>query len=74
MKPCSLRVLSSQVMDDLEHVLTAQELEKLRSSYDAETNRYLLRAAGFDLLTDEELVTREPDGDVRFLWVLAQKP
>jgi len=43
------------------------------SSYDAETNRYLLRAAGFDLLTDEELVTREPDGDVRFLWVLAQK-
>jgi predicted methyltransferase len=38
------------------------------------TNRHLVRAAGFEFLIDETLVTREPDGDVRFLWVLAQKP
>jgi SAM-dependent methyltransferase len=44
------------------------------SSYDAATNRDLLRDAGFDLLIDETLVTREPDGDVSFPWVLAQKP
>jgi hypothetical protein len=44
------------------------------SSYNAETNRHLLRTAGFELLIDDILVTREPDGDVRFQWVLAQKP
>ena len=44
------------------------------SSYDADTNRRLVHAAGFDFLVDETLVTREPDGDVAFLWVLAQKP
>ena len=43
------------------------------SGYDADTNRHLLRAAGFEFLIDETLVTREPDGDARFLWVLAQK-
>jgi len=44
------------------------------SSYDAETNRDLLRAAGLDLLIDEVLETLEPEGPVDFLWVLARKP
>ena len=44
------------------------------SSYDAEENRQLLRAAGFELQVDDVQVTRDPDGDVSFLWVLARKP
>lgn len=43
------------------------------SSYDAETNRRLLRRAGFDLLLDEVVEEREPEGTVAFLWVLARK-
>jgi cyclopropane fatty-acyl-phospholipid synthase-like methyltransferase len=48
--------------------------EMFFSSHDAEENRRLVRAAGFELLRDEVLVTREPEGDVVFLWVLARKP
>jgi len=44
------------------------------SSHDADTNRRLMRSAGFDLIVDEVAITHEPDGDVPFLWVLAQKP
>jgi ubiquinone/menaquinone biosynthesis C-methylase UbiE len=44
------------------------------SSHDADTNRRLLRAAGFELRLDEVAVTHEPEGDVAFLWVIAQKP
>lgn len=44
------------------------------SSHDAETNRSLLRAAAFELLFDEVLETREPEGAVSFLWVIAQRP
>lgn len=44
------------------------------SSYDAETNRQLLRAAGFELEIDDIEVTHEPEGDVDFLWILARKP
>ena len=44
------------------------------SSHDAEENRRLLRAAGFQLEVDEVLTTHEPEGDVSFLWVLARKP
>jgi SAM-dependent methyltransferase len=43
------------------------------SSYDAGTNRALLREAGFHLLFDEVLDTVEPEGPVSFLWVIAQK-
>jgi SAM-dependent methyltransferase len=41
------------------------------SAYGADTNRRLLRAAGFELLIDEVIETLEPDGPVPFLWVLA---
>jgi len=43
------------------------------SSYDADTNRELLEAAGFELLHDEVIKMQEPEGSVSFLWTLAQK-
>jgi ubiquinone/menaquinone biosynthesis C-methylase UbiE len=44
------------------------------SGFDAETNSRLVREAGFELLTDELVWMREPEGDAAFLWVLARKP
>jgi ubiquinone/menaquinone biosynthesis C-methylase UbiE len=44
------------------------------SSHDADTNRALLRAAGFELLRDGVVEMREPEGTVSFLWILARKP
>ena len=43
------------------------------SSYDAATNRALLKDAGFALDLDEVVETMEPDGPVRFLWVIARR-
>jgi SAM-dependent methyltransferase len=44
------------------------------SHYDADTNRRLLREAGFELLLDEIVpMHEEGHGEARFLWVLAQK-
>ncbi|XXX79003.1 class I SAM-dependent methyltransferase [Sorangium sp. So ce134] len=44
------------------------------SHFDAETNRALVRQAGFDLL-DAEVVHEDEDGiSVPFLWVVARKP
>jgi ubiquinone/menaquinone biosynthesis C-methylase UbiE len=44
------------------------------SAFDADTNRDLLRAAGFTLLLDEIVTMHEPEGPVSFLWVIAQRP
>lgn len=44
------------------------------SSHDAEENRRLLRATGFELRTNEIVAIREPEGDVSFLWIIAEKP
>ena len=44
------------------------------SGFDAETNRRLLREAGFELVADDLVWMREPQGEVAFLWVLARKP
>jgi SAM-dependent methyltransferase len=44
------------------------------SGFDAETNRRLVREAGFELLIDDLVWMREPEGDAAFLWVLARKP
>ena len=44
------------------------------SSHDADTNRALLRAAGFTLERDETITMHEPQGLVTFLWVIARKP
>jgi cyclopropane fatty-acyl-phospholipid synthase-like methyltransferase len=43
------------------------------SAHDADTNRALLRRAGFELVQDEIAEMREPEGPASFLWVLAQK-
>jgi len=44
------------------------------SGFDAETNRRLVRQAGFELLTDDLVWMREPEHEVAFLWVLGRKP
>jgi ubiquinone/menaquinone biosynthesis C-methylase UbiE len=44
------------------------------SSYDADTNRRLLEAAGLALVLDEVVSMKEPEGDAAFLWVLVQRP
>jgi cyclopropane fatty-acyl-phospholipid synthase-like methyltransferase len=49
-------------------------VEMFFSGFDAETNSRLVREAGFDLLVDEVVRMREPEGETAFLWVLAQKP
>jgi cyclopropane fatty-acyl-phospholipid synthase-like methyltransferase len=49
-------------------------VEMFFSGFDADTNRRLLREAGFELLVDELVRMREPEGEVAFLWVLARKP
>ena len=42
------------------------------SSFPPETNSRLLREAGFELLRDEVVTFREPEGDVTFQWILAR--
>ena len=42
------------------------------SGFDAETNARLVRAAGFELLVEELIFMREPEGEVGFLWVLGR--
>lgn len=44
------------------------------SAYDADSNRALLRSAGFELVRDEVAETHEPEGAVTFLWVVARRP
>jgi SAM-dependent methyltransferase len=44
------------------------------SSFDAKTNRRLLEDAGLQLVVDEVVAMREPEGEVEFLWILARKP
>ncbi|HET9288565.1 MAG TPA: class I SAM-dependent methyltransferase [Gaiella sp.] len=41
------------------------------SGFEPDTNRGLLVDAGFELLRDEVVTIREPEGDARFHWVLA---
>jgi ubiquinone/menaquinone biosynthesis C-methylase UbiE len=48
-------------------------VEMFFSAFDAETNRRLVREAGFELVLDELLWMGEPQGEVAFLWVLARK-
>jgi hypothetical protein len=43
------------------------------SSFDADENRRLLRAAGFELRRDDVVTMREPGGAATFLWVLATR-
>jgi cyclopropane fatty-acyl-phospholipid synthase-like methyltransferase len=43
------------------------------SSFPPETNTRLVREAGFDILRDELVTFREPEGDATFQWVLAMR-
>jgi SAM-dependent methyltransferase len=43
------------------------------SGHAPETNRQLLRDAGFELVRDELVTIAEPEGDVTFHWVLARR-
>jgi ubiquinone/menaquinone biosynthesis C-methylase UbiE len=49
-------------------------VEMFFSGFDADTNRRLVRRAGFELLADELVWMREPEHEVAFLWVLGRKP
>ena len=44
------------------------------SGFDANTNRRLVREAGFELIDDQLVWMQEPEMEVAFLWVLARKP
>lgn len=43
------------------------------SGHDPETNRHLLRDAGFELVRDVPVTITEPEGAVTFHWVLARR-
>jgi len=43
------------------------------SGHEPETNRRLLRGAGFELVRDEPVTITEPEGAVTFHWVLARR-
>jgi ubiquinone/menaquinone biosynthesis C-methylase UbiE len=49
-------------------------VEMFFSAFDAETNRWLVREAGFELMHDDLIWMQEPQGEAAFLWVLARKP
>lgn len=49
-------------------------VEMFFSSWDAQTNRRLLRDAGFELVLDDVVTMQEPEGPSTFLWVLARAP
>ena len=44
------------------------------SGFDADTNRRLVREAGFELIDDQLVWMQEPESEVAFLWVLGRKP
>lgn len=44
------------------------------SHFDAETNRRMLRGAGFETVHDEARANRGASGDETWLWVLARRP
>jgi cyclopropane fatty-acyl-phospholipid synthase-like methyltransferase len=43
------------------------------SGFEPDTNRRLLAEAGFELLRDELVTIREPEGEATFHWVLARR-
>lgn len=47
-------------------------VEMFFSGFDADTNRRLVRGAGFELELDELVWMREPEGEAAFLWLLAR--
>jgi ubiquinone/menaquinone biosynthesis C-methylase UbiE len=48
-------------------------VEMFFSGFDADTNRRLIREAGFELVLDEVVTMQEPETEATFLWVLSRK-
>ena len=74
LRPGGLFLVSLSHVGGPDHVEEWLGVEMFFSGFDADTNRRLVREAGFELLADEVVVIREPEGDAAFLWVLARKP
>jgi SAM-dependent methyltransferase len=49
-------------------------VEMFFSGFDAEKNGTMVREAGFELLVEEVVWMRQPEGETAFLWVLARNP
>jgi len=49
-------------------------VEMFFSGFDAETNGRIVRDAGFELLVEQVVQMRQPEGETAFLWVLARNP
>jgi SAM-dependent methyltransferase len=72
--PGGLFVASLGAVDSPDWTGTWLGVPMFFSSHDAATNRALLTETGFELVFDEVLGTKEPEGNARFLWVIAAKP
>ena len=75
LKPGGLFLASMSHLGGPDRVEEWLGVDMFFSGFDAETNRRLVRDAGFELLTEELVWMREPepDGDAAFLWVLGRK-
>jgi len=76
LKPGGLFLASMSHVGGEDHIDEWLGVEMFFSGFDAETNRGIVRQAGFELLADELVWMHEPepDGDSAFLWVLGTKP
>jgi ubiquinone/menaquinone biosynthesis C-methylase UbiE len=73
LKPGGLFLASLSHMGGPDRMYEWLGVEMFFSGFDAETNRRLVREAGFELDRDEVIWMREPQGEAAFLWVLARK-
>lgn len=75
LKPGGLFLASMSHLGGPDRVEEWLGVDMFFSGFDAETNRRLVRDAGFELLIEELVWMREPepDGDAAFLWVLGRK-
>jgi len=74
LKPGGLFLASLSHVGGPDRTETWLGVEMFFSGFDAKTNSRLVRDAGFELLADEVVWMREPEGETAFLWVLGRKP
>jgi SAM-dependent methyltransferase len=76
LEPGGLFLAPMSTLGGPDRVETWLGVEMFFSGWDADTNRRLVREAGFDLLVDEVIPMWEPqtEYETAFLWVLARKP
>ena len=73
LKPGGLFLASLSHVGGEDRIYEWLGVEMFFSGFDAETNRRLVRDAGFELILDELVWMQEPQGETAFLWVLARK-